>query len=160
MKLFKRTMLVLGALAVIVVFVATVTPKAAHALAAALVQDVDQPARAPFQAAFTVTSVSGFTPVTIPAGKRLVIDFINIGGEATTNGTYVQPVVILRSTLGGVITDYNFAPTPSPAPTEYYLNLPTTIYTDNLSLGTGFNGSTPLFIGFDVVISGHLINVS
>jgi hypothetical protein len=127
---------------------------------AALVQDVDQPARAPFQVTVTV-NVDNFveTPVPIPAGKRLVVDFVSLSGAAQTAGPYIQPIVVLTSTVaGGANNSYYFGPTQSTtAPGQYYLNQPATIFADTLAASPAFAGYTPTFLGFNVVISGHLI---
>lgn len=67
---------------------------------AALVQDVDQPARAPFQVTVNADIKNfTFTSVPIPSGKRLVIDYVALEGAAQTTGAYVQPIVILESSV-------------------------------------------------------------
>ncbi len=53
---------------------------------AAMVQDVDQPARQPFQA--TVQMGPGnlsFVAVPIPSGKRLVVEYVAINGAAASS---------------------------------------------------------------------------
>jgi hypothetical protein len=100
-----------------------------------------------------------FTPVAIPAGKRLVIDFISMSGAAQTSGAYVQPIIILSATLqGGSQNLFYFAPLQDPnVPGQYYSSQQTTIYADTLSASPAFAGFTPTFMSFSVVISGHLI---
>jgi len=128
---------------------------------AALVQDVDQPARAPFQVTVTVNPVANFnyTQVAIPAGKRLVIDYVSISGAAFSNSGAIQPIVILNSTLGGGQNSLYYLAPPANAslPTQYYMAQPTTIYADTLYVGPAFAGFTPTFDVMSVVISGHLI---
>lgn len=128
---------------------------------AALVQDVDQPARAPFQVTVTVNPVSNFnyTQVAIPAGKRLVIDYVSITGAAQASGGAIQPIVLLNSTVaGGSGNLYYFAPPAnSNLPTQFYMAQPTTIYADTLYVGPAFSGFSPTFDTMNVVISGHLI---
>jgi hypothetical protein len=127
---------------------------------AALVQDVDQPARAPFQATVPININNfTFTPVTIPAGKRLVVDFISLSGAAQTTGSYVQPIIILSSSVAGNpnANFYVSPPQSGVAPGQYYENQPATIYADSLSVSPAFAGFTPSFMAFNVVISGHLI---
>jgi hypothetical protein len=102
MKLLKQAMVVLGTVVVIATIAALVTPKAAHAIVASLVQvvntpsqpipnrDVDNPANEPFQATFCIDSGTNFGNcklggipgfITVPtttsdnaAVKRLVIE--------------------------------------------------------------------------------------
>lgn len=129
---------------------------------AALVQDVDQPARAPFQVTVPI-NINNFTfsPVTIPAGKRLVVDYVSLSGAAQTAGSYVQPIIILSSTITGQGNSlFYFAPNPSvTAPGQYYSTQQTTIFADSLSVSPAFAGFTPTFLAFNVVLSGHLITV-
>jgi len=168
--------LMLGTLAVVLAgfILALVAPKTAHALAATLVQvtntisnpvpnqDVDQPARAPFQTTVNVNPVTNFnyTAVTIPAGHRLVVDYVSLSGAASSTGGPIQPIVILNSTIGGGPANlYYFAPPPtSNLPEQFYSAQQTTIYADTLLVGPAFAGFTPNFDNFNVVISGHLIS--
>jgi len=126
---------------------------------AALVQDVDQPARAPFQATVPININNfNYTSVPIPAGKRLVIDYVSMSGAAQTSGSYVQPIIILSSSVAGSNALYYLGPNPSAtAPGQYYMAQPMTVYADSLQVGPAFAGYTPTFLAFNVVISGHLI---
>ena len=127
---------------------------------AALVQDTDQPARAPFQVTVPV-NVNNFvyTSVPIPAGKRLVIDFVAFNGAAQTAGANIQPIILLSSSVaGGPASTYYFGPNQSTTTAgQYYANNPVTIYSDSLAVGPAFAGYTPTFLSFNVIISGHLI---
>jgi len=127
---------------------------------ATLTQDVDQPARAPFQVSVPV-NVNNFTltNIPIPAGKRLVIDYISLNGAAQTNGAYVQPIVLVTASVAGSnAVSYYFGPNPSTTtPGQYYASYPTTIYADSLNVSPAFAGYTPTFDSFNVNISGHLI---
>ena len=140
--------------------VTAVTPKAA--LAAANVKDIDQPARAPFVAAVEL-NINNFTytPVPIPAGQRLVIEYVSITGAAQSNGGAIQPIALLTTSLAnnpGV--SFYFAPAADVAlPTQFYRGETTAIYADTLEVGPGFAGYTPSFMVMTVVISGHLISV-
>ncbi|GLQ46711.1 hypothetical protein GCM10007862_17620 [Dyella lipolytica] len=102
-----------------------------------------------------------FTPVSIPAGKRLVVQQVSLSGAATTTGAYVQPIVILASELGTAGFNYNyFGPNPATAdPTQFYASYPTTIYADTLEVGPAFAGYTPSFLAFNVVINGYLVDL-
>jgi hypothetical protein len=102
-----------------------------------------------------------FTPVTIPTGYRLVIQDVSLSGAAQTTGAYVQPVVILSSTLGtGAANERFFAPNPSAtAPSQYYGDYSTTLYADTLSVSPAFAGFTPSFMSFNVVITGYQVEL-
>jgi hypothetical protein len=162
-KEMKNKLLTLaGTLALLAVVGKFYAPPLMAQVRAALVQDVDQPARAPFQVTVPVNINNfTFTPVPIPSGKRLVIDYISLEGAAQTAGAYVQPIVILSSTVAGSpAASYYLQPSQSSvAPGQYYSNGPATIYADSLSVSPAFSGYTPTFLSFNVVISGHLVSV-
>lgn len=101
-----------------------------------------------------------FTPVAIPAGKRLVIQNVSLSGAAETTGAYVVPIIILAATLGSESQNlYYYAPTPYPTdPSQYYLSQPTTVYADTLYASPAFAGFTPSFMSFNVVITGYLVD--
>jgi hypothetical protein len=128
---------------------------------ATIVQDVDQPARAPFQVTIPINiSNFNYTNVPIPAGKRLVIDYVALDGAAQTTGSYVQPIIIVSSTVAGNSSLYYLAPQPSSTtPGQYYHTEQTTIYADSLALSPAYAGFTPYFMSFNAVISGHLVTV-
>ncbi len=157
----KNKLLTLAAALVLLAVVGKFYAKPVMAqIRATLTQDVDQPARAPFQTSVTV-SINNFTStaVPIPAGKRLVIDYISLNGAAQTSGQYVQPIVLVSAGVaGGQAVSYYFGPNPSTTtPGQYYASYPTTIYADSLSVSPAFAGYTPSFDTFQVNISGHLI---
>ena len=137
-----------------------VTPKAA--VAAANVKDVDQPARAPFQATvqLNITNFT-YTPVPIPAGQRLVIEYVSISGAAQSSGGGVQPIALLSvGTAGNPAATYYFAPTQSTTvATQFFHTESTAIYADTLQVGPAFSGFTPSFMVMNVNISGHLVSI-
>jgi hypothetical protein len=102
-----------------------------------------------------------YTPITIPHGKRLVIQNLNLSGEASAD-PYVQPIVLLNSTInGGASINYYFAPSVSTVdPTQYYANYPLTIYADTLQVSPAFAGYTPFSLAFNVVITGYLVPIN
>ena len=158
----NRLLTFAGALALLAVLGKFYAPPLMAQVRAALVQDVDQPARAPFQITVPININNfNFTPVAIPAGKRLVIDYVSMSGAAQTSGPDVQPIIIFSSSLnGGSNSLYYFGPSPSATvPGQYYHAEPTTIYADSLNVSPAFSGYTPTFMSFNVVISGHLISV-
>jgi len=151
-----------GALALLGVLGKFYAPPLMAQARAALVQDVDQPARAPFQVTVPININNfNYTPVTIPTGKRLVIDYISMSGAAQTTGADIQPIIILSSSVaGGSNTLYYIAPQQSgTVPGQYYHAEQATIYADSLSVSPAFSGYTPSFMAFNVVISGHLISL-
>ena len=100
-----------------------------------------------------------YTSVTIPKGKRLVVQNVSLSGAAQTAGAYVQPIVVLSSSINsGAYNLHYFAPNPSVTdPGQYYSNTPTTIYADKLQVGPAFAGFTPTYLSFNVVITGYLV---
>lgn len=155
----NRLLKIAGTLALLVVL-GKFYAKPLYAAVTAMVQDVDQPARAPFQATVEV-NVNNFnyTAVPIPAGMRLVVDYISMSGAAQTAGPDIQPIVTLSSSVAGSPTaTYYIAPEQSgTVPGQYYHTEKTTIYSDSLSVGPAFAGYEPTFLALNVVISGHLI---
>jgi len=138
------------------------TPRQLWAQAkAALVQDIDQPARGAFQANVIVNLATGFVNVPIPAGKRLVVDYVAIAGAAQSGGGGIQPVILMQSTLGNAAgVTYYLMPSQSPtAPTQFYGSEQPRIYADSLYVGTGYSGYAPSFLTFQVSISGHLVSM-
>jgi hypothetical protein len=158
----NRLLTFAGFLALLAVLGKFYAPPLMAQVRAALVQDVDQPARAPFQVTVPI-NINNFnsTPVTIPAGKRLVVDYISMSGAAQTTGSYIQPIAIFSSSVAGNPScSYYVAPQQSTvAPGQYYHTEKTTIFADSLSVSPAFAGYTPSFMSFNVVISGHLVSV-
>lgn len=116
--------------------------------------------------AFQVTvpvNVNNFTvtPVTIPAGKRLVVQDVSFDGAAQTAGPYVVPIIVLTTTIGGGAQNNRyFAPTPYPTdPTQFYSDMTTVLYADTLGVSPAFAGYTPTFMSFNVVITGYLVDL-
>jgi len=102
-----------------------------------------------------------FTVVPIPAGKRLVIQNVSLSGATQTEGPYVQPIIILSTTLGsGTANLRYFAPLEDPkVPGQYYQDFETTVYADTLTASPAFSGYTPSFMSFNLVITGYLVDL-
>ncbi len=103
-----------------------------------------------------------YTTVTIPTGKRLVIQNVNISGFASVpSGQFVVPVVILDATLDGGSNNFvDFEPAPTTVdPQQYFLNNATTIYADSLLVGPAYAGYTPTAMVLNVVITGYLVEL-
>ena len=128
-----------------------------------LAQSSTDPALNAFQVTVAI-NINNFvyTPVTIPAGQRLVIQNVSLSGAAQTSGAYVQPIVLLSSTLGSNPANLRyFAPRPAATdPTQYYGDFPTTLYADTLEVSPAFAGYTPTFLAFNVVITGYLVDLT
>ena len=155
----NRLLKIAGTMALLVVL-GKFYAKPLYAAVAAMVQDVDQPARAPFQATVAVNINNfNYTSVPIPAGMRLVVDYIAMSGAAQTAGPDIQPIMILNSSVAGNPGAlYYIAPEQSSTtPGQYYHTEKAAIYSDSLSVGPAFAGYDPTFMAFNVVISGHLI---
>lgn len=122
-----------------------------------------QAAVTPFVTTVAVNPLTNFnyTPVAIPSGMRLVVDYISMSGAAQTAHGPIQPIVILNTQLaGGPQNLFYFAPPGTPRqPSQFYMGKQTTIYADTLSVGPGFSGYAPTFFAFSVVISGHLVPI-
>jgi hypothetical protein len=160
MTFLKNRLLTLaGVLALLAVIGKFYAPPVLAAVAA-MVQDIDQPARAPFQATIPI-NINNFTysTVAIPAGQRLVIDYISMSGAAISSGGGIQPIIILNSNVGTQPNAlyYIAPPQSSTVGGQYYHTEKTTIFADSLQVGPAFSGFSPDFMSFSVVISGHLI---
>jgi hypothetical protein len=151
-----------GALAVIAVLGHFYAKPLLAQVRAALVQDVDQPARAPFQTHVDLFlgPGGGSAQVTIPPGQRLVVDFIGVHGIAQGSGGVQPDIILLSSVGGGPSTSYDFAPQQSSTVGgRFDLSQPATIYADSLNVNLAFagGGAVPSSMAFEVQISGHLI---
>jgi hypothetical protein len=126
-----------------------------------------QDARDPFVVTVTTNAVTNFnyTPVTIPTGKRLVIEYVSLSGAAQSivNNQVepIQPITILNTTVAGGPANlfYLAPPQNNQLSTQFYLAQPVTIYADTLAVGPAFAGFTPTFDTFNVVISGYLVDI-
>lgn len=75
MKRLRKPVIALAACAVVAGVISLATPRAIHAVAAALVRDVDNPARQPLRASCQSNSPGSTTCdlVTVPSGQELVV---------------------------------------------------------------------------------------
>jgi hypothetical protein len=120
MKFAKRLLMGVGAVALAAIVLTVMAPKEVHATVAALVQVVntptnpvptlntENPARAPFQA-FCTTFGSGFCSWTVPAGKSMVIEFVNTQVFVPT-GSANNASSLLFTTAGGTAGAFTMAP--------------------------------------------------
>ncbi|MEO8370746.1 MAG: hypothetical protein ABI806_16295 [Candidatus Solibacter sp.] len=160
---WKRTVLGLAAVAAVIALVSLAGPRRAFAdaVSAVLMRDADLPARQPFQAA-VIVSLNNFRnqEVRIPAGKRLVVEYVTIaGGTCCTN---TQPLILLNASLNGAAaTTFYLQPVQSEvAQNQFYKSEMMRVYADQLSVGFGWSGGAPSQLVSNVAISGHLIDIS
>lgn len=121
----------------------------------------------PFVVTVPLNAVTNFnyTSVTIPAGKRLVVDYVSMSGAAAGVGGPIQPIVILAATLtGGLQNLYYFVPQQDSQggalSSQFYGNQATEVFADDtLLVGPAFAGFSPQFDVFNVVITGHLVDI-
>jgi hypothetical protein len=163
----NKLLMVAGVLAVIGVLGKFYAKPAMAELRGMLVQDVDQPARAPLHVQVEATLTSGHQTVTIPKGYRLVVDFISMFGQAwdTSGNPTIMPSVVLRTTVeGGAEVIEELIPQQSTiVARQFYGSWPTTLYADTLTVGTGYAASTalePSILDELVTISGHLVAIN
>ncbi len=118
-----QSVLHFGAGALVLGTLIVAAPKAAHAIAATLVQVTNTAAnpvltqevdsKNAFQASITLGLTS--QPISIPSGQRLVVDFVTVSGVANSLSGAIQPTIVLSSTLnGGAPVHYYLDPAPTP----------------------------------------------
>jgi hypothetical protein len=138
------------------------------------VRDVDNPARQPFQASIIEPPLGTPNPVffTVPAGKRLVIEYVSAEALALDPDCVTPPRFALTTTAGGTPLAHFFYPENSGTISfsgntakVYGLSRQTRIYADPLTQ-VKLNVRTdalPLCsynsAGRDLHISGYLVNV-
>jgi hypothetical protein len=102
---------------------------------------------------------SAFLGVSIPAGRRLVVEYVTLSGAASSLSGAIQPVVLFESSLsGGGAANFYVKPDPSSLlPGQFYHSEQVKIYADTLNLALGYAGFSPFVLVFNVAISGHLV---
>jgi hypothetical protein len=127
---------------------------------AAGVRDEDSPGRNAFQTAVNL-NISGVTGegLTIPTGKRLVIDYVTVGASAPSAGT--QPYIVIFTTLnGGPSVGYQMTLKQSPLALQQFGDSEKVqIYGDTAFVSLAYAGNVPGIYSAGVSISGHLINI-
>jgi hypothetical protein len=116
--------------------------------------------------AFQVGFNLGLTPqvIAIPAGQRLVVEYVAISGIADSLSGAIQPSIILQSSLTGV-GNASFYLQPGPTPVnipganQLYFAQPVKVYADSLSVSPAYAGFAPFTYTFNVAISGHLVPI-
>ncbi len=131
------------------------------------VTDVDNPARQAFQEDLTFTLPDNFSEVcspltTVPAGKRLVIEYIS-GKASFPAADQKLRHLSIRTTLNGNLVYHYLAPTPTGVFNEYVAAQQVRLYADantlpHICLGRGnLNDGV---VSVHVSISGYLIDMT
>jgi hypothetical protein len=143
------------------------TPAGAHATRKlpTVTVDADAAGRAPYQAQALLSLASPVASFTIPAGYRLVVEEVNIGGTAGGGTGPTQPIVLAYPyTAANGQVPYYFATNPSTIVSgienQYYADFPVHQYAESYGVGLGFAGYPPSFMSFNVTVSGHLIAIT
>jgi len=124
----------------------------------ALVRDVDEGALQPFQASLLPHSSNAGQATdyfTVPAGKRLVIEYYSAQAQDLTGGF---AAMVLTTVVGSSVVSYIIYVN---ANTTNQLNQMTKIYADpgTVVQAFAFNASPATSCGGVINISGHLVNV-
>jgi hypothetical protein len=138
---------------------ATAAAPAMRPVVVRTVVDADVAGREPFQAQISLSASSPSAIVTVPEGKRLIIEEINVAGAATSTSGPIQPIVLAYTTVAGFPQqDFYYGISQSTTVGgQYYSDFPVKLYADSLEFGLGFSGFSPTYLGMYVTISGHLI---
>lgn len=125
------------------------------------VRNADEPAREAFQATVQVGFGTGLQGVPIPAGKRLIIDYVSIHGNASGTTGAIVPTILLESSIDSQASvNYYISPVQiDPTIDQWRASQLVKIYADSLTIGVGYAGSVPFVLSFAVDISGHLIDM-
>lgn len=121
--------------------------------------DEDVAGREPFQASVELTLQHPYVVVSIPAGKRLIVDHIAMNGDVTTPSGAIQTYVVVGPTLnaqqGTNTVNYIYPCTASLVVSgRITATQQVTLYADSLAVSYGYAGTTPNYIDQDVSISG------
>jgi len=163
MTTWKRSLLATGVLGAILAGSVVITPKRLLAqVKYALVRDEDSPARNAFQATFAINSNLTGGSVTIPAGKRLVVDFVEAHGAGTGTGGPIQPIVVLSSALTNNPSMNYYFPMQivTNGVNQFTDTQKVAVYADSFAVNMGYSGfGPPNSFTFVVNVSGHFIDM-
>src|SRR5215472_6033077 len=125
------------------------------------VRNADEPGRGAFQTTVNVAFGQGLAGVPIPAGTRLVVDYVSIHGNASGPGTVVPTILFESSINSQPSVNYYISPVLIGDITtdQWRASEQVKIYADSLTVGLGFAGVVPTTLQFAVDISGHLIDM-
>jgi len=124
------------------------------------VRNADEPGRGAFQTSVTVGFGTGLASVPIPAGTRLVVDYVSIHGNAEGPGAVVPTILFESSINSQPSVNYYVSPVLiDPTIDQWRASEQVKIYADSLAVGVGYAGAVPITLSFVVDISGHLIDM-
>jgi hypothetical protein len=124
------------------------------------VRNADEPGRGAFQTTVQVAFGQGLAGVSIPAGTRLVVDYVTIHGNAEGPGAVVPTILFESSINGQPSVNYYISPVLiDPTIDQWRASEQVKIYADSLTVGVGYAGAVPTVLSFAVDISGHLIDM-
>lgn len=124
------------------------------------VRNADEPGRGAFQTTVNVAFGGGLVGVPIPAGTRLIIDYVSIHGNAEGPGAVVPTILFESSINSQASVNYYISPVLiDPTVDQWRASQPVKIYADSLAIGVGYAGVVPTTLNFDVDVSGHLIDM-
>jgi len=128
-------------------------PRAAHALVATLIQNVDEPGRNPFalQAVFSSNAYASFQ---VPAGKRYVIE--EFGGYCQTDGSSLTSITLDAQTGTNITRAYAWAFLFSGA--DWAASAVTRQYADQSTLIYLQGNSAATLAGCSFTVSGYSVN--
>jgi hypothetical protein len=97
------------------------------------IQDVDNPARQPFQQKLNFNIADGFSEVcmpiaTVPAGKRLIIEYVS--ARVTIPGGHKLRALNVFTHLNGDFAYHHLVPTPTNVFNEYVVGQTVRLYAD------------------------------
>jgi hypothetical protein len=129
---------------------------------------VNQDALQSFEASLFIPINSGFgadSTITVPTGKRLVIEYVSAVGSTSTSGRFLD-VVITTTTRGingvpGVAQIFLAPVLGEPTPNgnlEWVVSQPVRAYADagNVTVGADVTGATA---GVNLTVVGHFVNI-
>ena len=159
---WKKRLTAAGVMVAILVFGSLSGPRQLLAqVKYALVRDVDQPGRGAFQTTVQVGFGTGLAGISIPAGKRLIIDYVSIHGNAVGYGGAIVPTILIESSINSQPSvNYYISPVQiDPTIDQWRASQLVKIYADSLAIGVGYAGAVPFTLAFAVDVSGHLIDM-
>jgi hypothetical protein len=132
-----------------------------------LLQDPENPARQPFQSAVVCTFLGepfclDTSSITVPSGKRLVIEFVSV---LMTTSTGLKPLdLVLKTTVGNNAVFHRFGPTlqfddgttatsVGSFPTRLYADDSSTVFIGCVASNLSSSGSC------EASVSGYLVNL-
>ena len=167
MNRFKNHLLLAAGFAVLAGIIGGITaaPAIAQVIKAALIKNVDEPGRIPFQMRVLCGDAqSCFTPdITVPANKRLVIEFLGGNVHVAAGAKIIQVAPFLGTGAGsgvnGVYLHPEFVSTAA-GYDNYAVNQPIALYVDpgsHISISAAL--TAPSSISFDGIIVGYMVDL-